>query len=113
MADRPARERELTPREAVTMFERAAKENPSDAQAQLNLGSAYYAAADLNAAFTAFQNAARLSPGLNHAHYYLGVLYAKRGDKTKAREELEKVVNSNAHVILKNQARIQLNALGT
>ncbi len=111
MADRPTRERELTPREAVTMFERAAKENPNDAQAQLNLGSAYYVAADFNAAFDAFQNAARLSPGLNHAHYYLGVLYAKRGDKAKAREELEKVINGGGHVILKNQARIQLNAL--
>lgn len=111
MADRPTRERELTPREAVTMFERAAKENPNDGQAQLNLGSAYYAAGNLNDAFDAFQNAARLSPGLNHAHYYLGVIYGKRGDKAKAREELEKVVNGNGHVILKNQARIQLNAL--
>lgn len=111
MADRPTRERELTPREAVTQFERVAKENPSDAQAQLNVGSAYYAAGDLEAAVEAFQNAARLSPGLNHAHYYLGVLYAKRSDKAKAREELEKVINGSGHVMLKNQARIQLNAL--
>ncbi len=113
MADRPTRERELSPREAVTMFERSAKENPNDAHAQLNLGSAYYAAGDLDAAFGAFQNSVRLSPGLDHAHYYLGVLYAKRGDKAKAREELEKVINGSGHVILKNQARIQLNALGT
>jgi cytochrome c-type biogenesis protein CcmH/NrfG len=111
MADRPAKERELTPREAINMFERAAKENPNDAQAQFNLGSAYYVAANLDAAFDAFQNAVRLSPGLNHVHYYLGVIFATRGDKAKAREELEKVVNGNGHVMLKNQARIQLNAL--
>ncbi len=112
MADRKTRETELTPGEAVALFERAAKENPTDPHAQFNLGSAHYVAGHLDAAFDAFQDAARLSPGLDHAHYYLGVLYAKRGDKGKAREELEKVMNGGGHVILKNQARIQLNALG-
>jgi tetratricopeptide (TPR) repeat protein len=112
MADRKMKETELTPGEALALFEKAAKEDPNNAQAQLNLGCAQYATSHWDAAFETFQNAARLAPALDHAHYYLGVLYAKRGDKGKAREELEKVVNGGAHVILKNQARIQLNALG-
>ena len=111
MADRKTKETELTPGEAVTLFEKAAKENPNDAQAQFNLGSAQYAAGHLDAALDSFLNAARLSPALDHAHYYLGVLYAKRGDPGKARDEFNQVIQGNANVLLKNQARIQLNAL--
>ena len=111
MADRKTRETELSPGEAVALFERAAKENPQDAQAQLNLGSAQYAAGHFDAAFSAFENAARLSPALAHAHYYLGVLYTKRGDKARAREEFDKVIGGDGNVMLKSQARIQSNAL--
>ena len=110
MADKK-RESELTPHEAVALFEKAVKENPNDGQAQLNLGSAQYAAGHLDAAFESFQNAARSSPQLGHAHYYLGVLLAQRGDKARAREEFEKVIGGDAHAILKSQARIQANAL--
>lgn len=111
MADRPTGEPELTPREAIALFEQAAKENPNDARAQLNLGSAYYIAGNLDAAFAVLREAVALSPGLDHAHYYLGVIYAKRGDKASARQELEKVIQGGAHIVLKNQARIQLQAL--
>ena len=111
MADRKVREPELSPREAVAQYERAAKENRNDAQSELNLGSAYYIAGDLDAALAAFSSALSISPGLDHAHYYRGVIYTKRGDKTKAREEFEKIVNGSGHAMLKDQARIQLQAL--
>lgn len=111
MADKP-RETELTPHEAVALFEKAVKENPQDAKAQLNLGSAQYAAGHFDPSFDSFQNAARLAPTLAHAHYYLGVLFAKRGDNARAREEFDKVFGGEAHAMLKSQARIQKDALG-
>lgn len=111
MADKP-RETELTPNEAIALFEKTVKENPQDAQAQLNLGTAQYTSGHFDPAFESFQNAARLAPTLGHAHYYLGVLYAKRGDKARAREEFDKVSGGDAHPMLKNQARIQKDALG-
>ncbi|MDE3087945.1 MAG: tetratricopeptide repeat protein [Chloroflexota bacterium] len=112
MADKKTRESELTPHEAVTLFERGVRDNPKDAQARLNLGSGYYAAGNWDAALKEFQEAAALAPSLDHAHYYLGVLYAKRGDKDTARQELEKVLNGNGHYLLKNQAKIQIELLG-
>lgn len=105
---KPTKEPELTPREAIAHFERAARANPRDAQARLNLGSAFYVAGDLDAAFHEFKEAAAISPSLDHAHYYLGVLYARRGDRATARQELEKVLNGSGHMLLKNQAKIQL-----
>ena len=112
MADKKIKEPELNPHQAVELFERAVKENPKDPQARLNLGSGYYAAHELDAAFTEFQEAAALAPSLGHAHYYLGVLYAKRGEKDKARQELEQVLNGDGHYLLKNQAKIQIDLLG-
>ena len=107
MAKPTAHERELTEGEAVKQFERAVKDHP-DATSHFNLGSAYYVAHDLDAAFREFQEALALSPGLDHAHYYLGVIYKARGDKDRAREELQKVLNGSGNQLLKNQATIQL-----
>ncbi len=110
MAEPTVREPELTEREAVTHYERAVKEN-GDARAHFNLGSAYYAAHDLDNAFREFQQAVSLQPGLEHAHYYLGVIYKVRGDRENARKEFEKVLNSSAHMMLKGQATIQMKDL--
>ena len=112
MADKKTKEPELNPRQAVELFERAVRDNPQDAHARLNLGSGYYAGHNWDAAFKEFQQAATLAPGLDHVHYYLGVLYAKRGEKETARQELEKVLNGNGHFLLKNQAKIQIALLG-
>ena len=111
MADKKTKETELNPREAVTLFERAVKDDPQNAQARFNLGSGYYAAHDWDAAFKEFQQAAALAPSLDHAHYYLGVLYAKQGDQGNARQEFDKVLKGNGHSLLKTQAKIQLSML--
>ncbi len=107
MAEPKAHEPELTEGEAVSRFEQAVKDHP-DATSHFNLASAYYAAHFLDAAFTEFQEAVRLDPRLDHAHYYLGVIYKVRGDTDKARQEFEKVLNGGGHAMLKNQANIQL-----
>jgi tetratricopeptide (TPR) repeat protein len=111
MADKPTKETELNPHQAIELFERAVREDPQDAHAHLNLGSGYYAAGDLDDAFKEFQQAASMAPSLDHAHYFLGVLYSKRGDKEMARQELEKVLAGGGHMLLKNQAKIQIDLL--
>lgn len=111
MANPATKESELNPRQAIELFERAAKNNPQDGQAHLNLGSGYYAAGNLDEALKEFQQAASLSPNLDHAHYFLGVLYARRGEKEPARAELEKVLAGGGHMLLKNQAKIQIDLL--
>lgn len=107
MADSQAHAPELTEHEAVKQFERAAQEH-GDALSHFNLGSAYFIAHDLDHAFPEFQQALAQSPNLDHAHYYLGVIYKVRGDKENARKELQQVLNSNANIMLKSQATIQL-----
>lgn len=110
MAVKTARSPELTESEAVAAFEKAVQEHP-DATSHFNLGSAYYAAHNLDAAFKEFVEAVRLQPGLAHAHYYLGVIYKTRGDKDKARAEFDQVLNGGAQTMLKSQATIQLKAM--
>ncbi len=107
MAGPTAHEPELSEREAVAQFERAVKDN-GDARAYFNLGTAYYAAHELDNAFREFERAVSLDPNLDHAHYYLGVILKSRGDMENARKEFEKVMNGGAHMMLKNQASIQL-----
>ncbi len=111
MADKKAHEPELTPGEAVQEFEKGAKENPNDGLSHFNLGSALYVSGDWDGALKEFEQAATLAPSLAHAHYYLGVLYAKRGDKDKARQELDTVLTGGGNVLLKNQAKIQLDLM--
>ncbi len=107
MPERTAREPELSEREAVAQYERAVQDN-GDAKAHFNLGSAYYAAHDLDNALREFQAALSQQPNMDHAHYYLGVIYKLRGDRENARKEFEKVLNSGAHMMLKNQASLQM-----
>ncbi|MGE5263338.1 MAG: tetratricopeptide repeat protein [Acidobacteriota bacterium] len=110
MAKPTEHEPELTEGEAVTHFEMAVKDHP-DATSHFNLGSAFYAAHNLDAAFNEFQSALKLAPGLDHAHYFLGAIYKIRGDADKARQEFETVMNGSGHMMLKNQASIQLKSL--
>ncbi len=110
MAEPQAHAPELTEHQAVAQFERAVQER-GDALAHFNLGSAYFVAHDLDHAFTEFQQALAQSPNLDHAHYYLGVIYKVRGDTENARKEFHQVLNSNANIMLKSQATIQLHAM--
>lgn len=110
MAERTAHEPELTEGEAVAQFQKAVQDHP-DAQSHFNLGSAYYVAHDLDHAFPELQEAVALAPDNYHAHYYLGVIYKVRGEKDKARQEFERVLQGSSQTMLKNQATIQLKSL--
>ncbi len=111
MANPDKRQTELTSHEAVEYYQRETKSDPGNAENHLNLGSAYYAAENFDGALKEFQDAIAIKPGLNHAHYYLGVLYAMHGDKESARKELNQVLQSDAHMMLKSQAKIKLNQI--
>ncbi len=110
MADKTARSPELSESEAVAQFEKAVKEHP-DATSHFNLGSAYYAAHNLDAALNELQQAVALQPDLYHARYYLGVIWKTKGDRARARAEFDKVLNGGAQTMLKNQATIQIKAM--
>jgi Flp pilus assembly protein TadD len=102
---------ELTPHQAVEHYERAVKEEPQNGEHYLDLGTAYYVAHRWDEAVTAFEQAVGLRPDLGHAHYYLGVLYASRGDKERARKELDTVMKLGNNPILIAQARARIPAV--
>ncbi len=102
---------ELTPHEAIEQYERAVKNEPNDADKYMELGAAYYIAHRWNEAQDAFERAVSLNPGLAHAHYYLGVLYAAKGDKTRALKELNAVLSTSKNPILIAQAHARIPAV--
>ncbi len=102
---------ELTPREAIEQYERAIKSDPNDADKFLELGAAYYIAHQWDQAINAFEKAVSLNPDLGHAHYYLGVLYAARGDKERALKELNTVLTTSKNPILVAQAKARIPAV--
>ncbi len=110
MADPKESKVEWTEHEAIEQFQKAVKDD-QDAHAHFNLGSAYYVSHDLDNALREFQEAVARAPNIDHAHYYLGVIYAKHGEYDKSREELNKVLNGSGNSLLKDQAKIQLAAL--
>ncbi len=102
---------ELTPHEAIEQYERAVKADPNDADKFMELGAAYYIAHKWDQAMDAFQKAIDLNPGLSHAHYYLGVLYAARGEKERALQELNAVLQTTKNPILIAQAKARIPAV--
>ncbi len=101
---------ELTPSQAIEQYQRAAERNPNDADNYMELGAAYYVAHRWDDAITAFEKAVQLKPDLAHAHYYLGVLYAAKGDQARAEKELAAVMQSTKNPILIAQAKARLSS---
>lgn len=102
---------ELTPHEAIEHYEREVKEDPKNGAYYLDLGAAYYVAHRWDEAIDALEQAVNLRPDLGHAHYYLGVLYASKGDKDRARKELDTVMKLGNNPILIAQAKARIPAV--
>ena len=102
---------ELTPQEAITFYERAIKDDPNNADNFAELGAAYYIAHQWDQAIGAFEKAVQLKPNHGHAHYYLGVLYAAKGDRARAEREMETVLQVSDNPILKAQAKSRIPAV--
>jgi tetratricopeptide (TPR) repeat protein len=101
----------LTPEQAVTFYEDLIKENPDDASPYLELGVAHYVAHQWDEAISALEKAVQLDPKLGHAHYYLGVLYAAKGDHARAEQELLTVLQVSQNPILRAQAEARIPAI--
>ncbi len=102
---------ELTPSQAIEQYQRATEADPNNADKYMELGAAYYIAHRWDDATAAFEKAVQLKPDLGHAHYYLGVLYAAKGDEGRAQKELDAVVRSTNNPILIAQAKLRIPAI--
>lgn len=76
------------PEEAALELERAAALQPDSAGIQLDLGSAYEAAAKLDKAEAAYREALKFDPTLPAAHYTLGTLLARTGRREEAAQHI-------------------------
>ena len=104
---------ELTPTQAIEQYEREVKSGQVDADKYMELGAAYYIAHRWDEAIGAFEKAAQMNPELGHAHYYLGVLYASKGDKARAEQELNAVMRVSKNPILIAQAKARIPAVSS
>lgn len=98
----------LTPQEAINFYERATNDDPNNADNFAELGAAYYIAHQWDQAIAALERAVQLQPDHGHAHYYLGVLYAAKGDRARAEKELNTVLQVSNNAILKAQAKSRI-----
>lgn len=73
---------------AVAALERAAREEPNDADVQNLLGFALRKSGELDRAFRHYGRALQLNPGHLGAHEYVGEAWLLRGNVAKAREHL-------------------------
>ncbi|PIZ87470.1 MAG: hypothetical protein COX92_01100, partial [Candidatus Nealsonbacteria bacterium CG_4_10_14_0_2_um_filter_40_15] len=58
-------------------------------------GRLYFNNNQIDEAITQFERVISLMPNHSNAHYSLGVAYQKKGEKTKALQEFEKVQELN------------------
>lgn len=73
---------------AIAALERAAREEPNDADVQNLLGFALRRSGELDRAFRHYGRALELNPGHLGAHEYVGEAWLLRGNVAKAREHL-------------------------
>ncbi|MBI2846132.1 MAG: tetratricopeptide repeat protein [Chloroflexi bacterium] len=92
------------PEEAIAHFQRLVEENPQDAQARFNLGSTYYVLGQYDAAARELEKAVTHDSDHLDSHYYLGLIYARRGEKEKARRELEIVAQKEPRLMMRGYA---------
>ncbi|MBN2168404.1 MAG: tetratricopeptide repeat protein [Actinobacteria bacterium] len=72
------------PAQAATVLERARRMEPDKGSILEVLGRAYYLARRYAEAEACYQNAIRVDPNNDHAHYCLGLCLLKENDKLEA-----------------------------
>jgi tetratricopeptide (TPR) repeat protein len=92
---------------ALQELQKAVQEDPQNALARLNLGTALTKLGNKEAAIEQFRQAIRLKPDFSMAHCNLGVLLAERGSRDKAMEHFRQAIHFdpqylNAHLGLAN-----------
>ena len=69
-------------------YREAERLNPRNGQVRLELGKLLFAKGDLNGALTHLERAVESMPGAAAAHYQLGIVYGRLGQKEKGGEQL-------------------------
>lgn len=80
---------------ALSLAQAAVRGMPTSAAAADTLGWAYYTRGVYGSAATQLEEAVKIAPQDGSYHYHLGLTYAKLGDKTRARTELDRAVSLN------------------
>ncbi len=78
-----------TPKRVQELLEKAVRIDPLLGAAYLQLGILYSGRNDYAAAIAAYRKAIGANPPLEEAHYRLGLIYARIGEKEKAKQELD------------------------
>jgi len=78
------------PEKTISLLKELVDQYPTDAYAWADLGKAYAQTEETQAALLCLQKALEIDDGLDRAHYQLAMLYRKLGEKTLARQELQK-----------------------
>lgn len=97
----------LTTEEAIDKYSNAVKTEPT-ASNYLELGAAYYIGKRWQDALNAFQKAVEVDPKQGFAYYYIGILNAALGNRDKANEALDRVLQVSNNQMLKDQARARI-----
>jgi tetratricopeptide (TPR) repeat protein len=100
----------LTPAEAIEKYSAAVKSEPT-ASNYLELGAAYYISKRWDEALDAFNKAVEVDPKQAFAYYYVGILNAAKGNRDKAHEALEKILQVSNNQMLKDQAQSRIPAV--
>ena len=81
--------------EAIVTLEELKKVSPEDIGIAFQLGMLYWRTEKLNEAQGEFEGIIESDSNYSNARYMLGLLYDKKGEKEKAREQFEKVARLN------------------
>lgn len=107
----PKPQEETTDEDPVAFFQKAVRVDPRNPQAMFNLGTAYFIQGKFYEAEDQFLQAVAQNPRHFDSHYYLGLIYASRGDKEKARHELELVAREDPRMMMRGFAERKLRQL--
>lgn len=97
----------LTPEEAIEKYSNAVKTEPTAAN-YLELGAAFYIARRWQDALDAFQKTVEVDPKQAFAYFYIGILNAALGNREKANEALNQVLQVSNNPMLKTQAQTRI-----
>ncbi len=97
----------LTPEQIVEKYQAQVAAQPTAAH-YFELGTAYYVAMRWDDAAGAFEKSVELDANQAFAHYYLGLVYAARGQSDKAQAALDRVLALSNNPMLKEQAKTRI-----
>ena len=96
-----------TPAEVIEKY-KAQVAAQSSAANYFELGTAYYVAGRWDDAVSTFEKSVGMDANQGFAYYYLGLLYAARGQQDKAQAALDRVLQVSNNPMLKELAKARI-----